>query len=47
MALHARQVAVSAGASPELAGAVANQLVKEGNINIQRAIEIIHEWRQA
>jgi len=47
MALHARQVAVSAGAPPELAGAVANQLVKEGNINLQRAIEIIHEWRQA
>ncbi len=46
MALHARQVAVAAGASPEKVPALAEQLVNEGNIRIERAIEIMNEWSQ-
>lgn len=46
MALHARQVAVAAGAPPEKVPALAEQLVKEGNIRIERAIEIMNEWSQ-
>lgn len=46
MALHARQVAVAAGASPEKVPALAEQLVTEGNIRIERAIEIMNEWSQ-
>ena len=44
MALHARQVAVAAGAPPEKVPALAEQLVSEGNIRIERAIEIMNEW---
>ena len=46
MALHARQVAVAAGAPPEKVPALAEQLVNEGNIRIERAIEIMNEWSQ-
>lgn len=46
MALHARQVAISAGAPPEMVSALASQLASEGNIHVQRAIEILKEWRQ-
>lgn len=46
MALHARQVAVAAGAPPEKVPALAEQLVTEGNIRIERAIEIMNEWSQ-
>ncbi len=41
MRLHARQVALAAGASPEQAQAVADQLVAEGNIREARAREIL------
>lgn len=44
MALHARQVAVAAGAPPEKVAALAEQLVKEGNIRVDRAIAILNEW---
>jgi hydroxymethylglutaryl-CoA reductase len=44
MALHARQVAVAAGAPQEIVPALAKQLVKEGNIRLDRAIEILKEW---
>ncbi len=44
MALHARQVAVAAGAPPEKVAALAEQLVKEGNIRMERAIAILNEW---
>jgi len=47
MALHARQVAIAAGANEELVGALAEQLVKEGNIHIERAIEILKNWSHA
>ena len=41
MALHARSVAASAGAPPELVGEVAKRLVDEGDIKIRRAQEIL------
>jgi len=44
MTLHARQVAAAAGAPPELILALAEQLVKEGNIRMDRAITILNEW---
>lgn len=46
MALHARQVAVAAGAPPEKVAALAEQLVKEGNIRMERAIAILNEWSE-
>jgi hydroxymethylglutaryl-CoA reductase len=41
MALHARQVAAAAGASPDEADAVAGQMVAENNIRSQRAADIL------
>jgi len=45
MALHARQVAISAGAPEDMVSALAEQLIQEGNIHIQRALEILKHWR--
>jgi len=45
MALHARQVAISAGAPEDKVSALAEQLIQEGNIHIQRALEILNHWR--
>jgi len=47
MALHARQVAVAAGAPNDLVSAIAQQMISEGNIHIQRALEIIENWRSS
>ncbi len=44
MNLHARQVAMAAGAKTEQVEALAKQLVKEENIRMERAIEILKEW---
>lgn len=44
MTLHALQVAMSAGANIEQVEALAQQLVKEKNIRIERAIEILKDW---
>ncbi len=44
MALHARQVAVAAGAPPDRVASLAEQLVKEGSIRVERAIAILNEW---
>jgi len=41
MGLHAKNIAVMAGATGELIDKVANQLVKEGNIKLDRAKEIL------
>lgn len=41
MRLHARQIAMAAGASDNQAEAIADQLVAEGNIHITRAKEIL------
>jgi hydroxymethylglutaryl-CoA reductase len=44
MTLHARQVAAAAGASQDKIAALAEQMVKEGNVHIQRALEILEDW---
>ena len=46
MTLHARQVAISAGASEAQINLLAEQLVKENKIRIDRAIEILKSWSQ-
>ena len=46
MNLHARQVAISAGATGELIEKIAKQIVKEKAIRVDRATEIINEWRK-
>ena len=45
MSLHARQVAVAAGAPQEWINPIVEQMVKEGNIHVERALEIMDEWR--
>ncbi len=45
MALHARQVAVAAGAPEEMVAALSEQMISEGKIHIQRALEILESWR--
>jgi hydroxymethylglutaryl-CoA reductase len=45
MALHARQVAIAAGAPDDMVAAVSEQMINEGKIHIQRALEIIESWR--
>ena len=46
MRLHARQVALSAGAQPAEAERLAAQLIREDNIRIERAQEILREWSE-
>lgn len=46
MKLHARQVAMAAGATGELVDAVAARLVQEGDVRLQRAKQILEELRQ-
>jgi hydroxymethylglutaryl-CoA reductase len=41
MALHARQIAIAAGAEGALVELVANQMVDEGTITLNRAQELI------
>lgn len=43
MALHARQIAMSAGASGALIDLIAEQLVREGTIKPARACELLHQ----
>ncbi len=45
MGLHARQVAIAAGATGDLIERLADQLVAEKNVRIDRAEEILREWR--
>ena len=45
MSLHARQVAVAAGAPQEWINPIVEQMIKEGNIHVDRALEIMDEWR--
>jgi hydroxymethylglutaryl-CoA reductase len=44
MGLHARQVAIAAGASGALVEKLAQQLVDEKTVRIDRALEILREW---
>jgi len=46
MALHARQVAIAAGATGEMIERLAEQLVRENTVRIDRAEEILREWSQ-
>lgn len=44
MNLHARKIALSAGAKPEQVEALAAQLAAEKKINLARALEILGQW---
>ena len=44
MALHARQVAAAAGAIETQIPALAEQMIQENKVRIDRAIEILQEW---
>jgi hydroxymethylglutaryl-CoA reductase len=46
MSLHARQVAIAAGAQGEQIDRLAQQLVQENTVRIDRAQEILEQWRQ-
>ena len=46
MSLHARQVAIAAGAQGEQINRLAEQLVAENTVRIDRAAEIINQWTQ-
>lgn len=46
MSLHARQVAIAAGAQGEQINRLAEKLVEEKTVRIDRAEEIIKEWNQ-
>jgi hydroxymethylglutaryl-CoA reductase len=46
MALHARQVAVAAGAEGELITRLAERLVQENTVRSDRAEEILREWEE-
>ncbi len=45
MSLHARQVAIAAGAQGELVARVAQQMVAEGTVRLDRARELLREWK--
>ena len=47
MSLHARQVAIAAGAKEDQVRLLAEQLVKEKQVRIDRAIEILAKWNQS
>jgi hydroxymethylglutaryl-CoA reductase len=44
MSLHARQIAIAAGAHGEMIEIIANQIVKEKNIQVDRAEDLLSEW---
>jgi len=44
MSLHARQVAIAAGATGEQVDRLADQLVKEKSVRVDRAEEILKQW---
>jgi hydroxymethylglutaryl-CoA reductase len=46
MSLHARQVAIAAGAQDEQINRLAQQLVAEGTVRIDRAEQILDQWNQ-
>ncbi|HVN55268.1 MAG TPA: hydroxymethylglutaryl-CoA reductase, degradative [Anaerolineaceae bacterium] len=46
MSLHARQVAIAAGAEGEMISRLADRLVAERTVRIDRAQEILKEWSQ-
>lgn len=46
MSLHARQVAAAAGAAGDQIEKLADQLVRENNVRLERAEEILREWKK-
>jgi hydroxymethylglutaryl-CoA reductase len=46
MTLHARQIALSAGAVGNQIEKLAGQLVREKNVRLERAVEIVKEWEE-
>lgn len=46
MSLHARQVAIAAGAQDDQVTSLAQQLVQEQNVRVDRAIEILQGWNK-
>ena len=46
MSLHARQVAIAAGARDDQVSPLAGQLVQEQNVRIDRAVEILQGWNK-
>jgi hydroxymethylglutaryl-CoA reductase len=47
MSLHARQVAIAAGADDTQIQRLSQQLVAEKTVRIDRAREILQEWKAA
>jgi hydroxymethylglutaryl-CoA reductase len=45
MSLHARQVAIAAGAQGEQVERLAQQLVNEKTVRVDRAEEILKDWQ--
>lgn len=45
MNLHARQVAIAAGAEGDIIERLAEQLAAENSVHVDRAEEILKEWR--
>jgi len=43
MKLHAKNIAVSAGVTPDKINEVTKRMIKEGNVSVHRAKEIIKE----
>jgi hydroxymethylglutaryl-CoA reductase len=46
MGLHARQVAIAAGAEGEMIERLAARLVEEHTVRIDRAVEILNQWKK-
>jgi hydroxymethylglutaryl-CoA reductase len=46
MSLHARQVAIAAGAQGDLIEKLAGELVKEKTVRVDRAEQLLKEWTQ-
>jgi hydroxymethylglutaryl-CoA reductase len=46
MRMHARQMAMAAGASEEIVMQVVEQMIAEGNIRLERAQAIVQEWQR-
>ena len=47
MALHARNIAISAGATGELVDKIADLMVQEGKVRLDRAIELLEQVKQS
>lgn len=46
MRMHARQLAVAAGASPDMVSLIVDQLIREGNIRLERATSLVQAYME-